>query len=547
MKIALGQMRVYAGAIKRNFLTMESMIGDVVSKADLIVFPELCLSGIAMGDMFLNEEVISMIDDYNQKVADLSTSIDIIFGSIHDGYNSALVARNGAITDVINKESLLDEGIHFESRYFKKGSGPKDITLSNGLIFNVGVSNDLVDHKAWSIRVSSCVFEHDTIDIMHPMTLEVRSVGIGNNGKTVFSMDGGSYISHVEKTYRLNDRFKEQLEVVDLEFFTHDVEVSEDKILTGLIESIRMFDEENLSYGPKWLVGVSGGLDSSLSVALLTMALGKDRVIGITMPGEYTRDITKTNAYHLSKSLGFELMEVPIDDTVLATHRSLSKIGYDDVSGLTHENIQARLRGHILMSVASLVNGVVSNNGNKIETAMGYATMYGDSIGALSLLADLNKMEVGKIAHRINEIYEAEIIPNNLIPTIYETYIDWEFAPSAELSQDQFDPMKWGYHDYLIPYIMEHGPYKVLLDYKDKSHTSWSPYLKSYGLLDASEFIKDLEWVVRTLKLATFKRVQSPPVLKVSKSSFGIDYMEYQGPNIYSDAYLTLKDEILEG
>lgn len=547
MKIAIGQMRIYAGDIRRNYETVETMVNEVLHKADLIVFPELCLSGIALGDMYLNKELLDSIEKYNKKVAALSASIDIVFGSVSDGYNCAIVAQKGVITATITKSNLLDEGIYFESRYFHKGSGPKTVTMSNGLVFNVGVNNDPVDQNFWNLRVSTSIFEHDVIDTMHPMTLEARGVGLCNNGKTVFSMDGGSYISHEERSYRLNDKYEEEVQVVDLDAFVHEVETSEDKILMGLIQTIRMFDEENLSYKPKWLVGVSGGLDSSLSVALLTMALGKERVIGITMPGEYTRDITKTNAYHLSKSLGFELMEIAIHDTVNATHNSLHEVGFENVSGLTHENIQARLRGHILMSVASLVNGVVSNNGNMIETAMGYATMYGDSIGALSLLADLSKLEVGMIAHRINEIYEMEIIPNNLIPTVHESYIAWEFAPSAELSKDQFDPMKWGYHDYLIPDILDRGPVSILEAYRDKTHTNWSPYLNYYGLLDPVAFIKDLEWVVRTLKLATFKRVQSPPVIKVSKRSFGFDYLEYQGPNIYSDAYIELKNELLEG
>ncbi|WP_331836486.1 hypothetical protein [Erysipelothrix piscisicarius] len=170
------------------------------------------------------------------------------------------------------------------------------------------------------------------------------------------------------------------------------------------------------------------------------------------------------------------------------------------------------------------------NNGNKIEVALGYATLCGDAIDALAILGDLTKMEVGMIGRTLNRIAGTEIVPQNLIPTEMEDRVDWEFAPSAELAQDQFDPMKWGYHDALVNALM-HGQLEAILkSYLDQSiyKSELGKYLTSYGLENGKMFIDDLKWVLKTMNTAVYKRVQMPPIVMVSDCAFGTPYRESQ-------------------
>lgn len=200
------------------------------------------------------------------------------------------------------------------------------------------------------------------------------------------------------------------------------------------------------------------------------------------------------------------------------------------------------------MSVSSLENAVVSNNGNKIEVALGYATLYGDAIGALAILGDLTKMEVGKVAQSLNEIAQAEIVPQNLIPLDEATHVSWEFAPSAELKDDQFDPMKWGYHDALIEFLQKDSLEDLLASYLDGTiyHTKLGSYLKAYQLDKPEAFIEDLKWVIRTMNVAVYKRIQMPPIVSVSNYAYGMTYRESQLPQTYTQKQRALIESILK-
>lgn len=549
MKIAIGQMRVLANQPQKNYETIKNIIELLDASVDAIIFPELCISGAHVGDKLLNIDYQNDILSYNEKIARLSESVDIIWGNLVREeilFNGGYYASKGVIHKVVTKKNLSNCSLENESRYFAEGLGYEIIEIK-GQKFNLAIGNDrlLVDAEQLILNPSSMVWSSSK-DIMFENCLVVNPVGIQNNGKNVVVLNGASYLKTQNSYYQNTENFIENITIIDLAT-SYESKTMEPSVLDALLAAIKMFDEECLAYGPKWLVGVSGGLDSSLSVALLSMALGSERVLGVTMPGTYTRDITKSNAYHLSQNFGFDLREIPIKDMVESTVSSLNKVGYDTVEGLSYENIQARLRGHTLMSVASLENGVVVNNGNKIETALGYATLYGDAIGALSLLGDLTKIEVGEIAQEINRRYEREMIPNNLIPKVTDKNIEWEFAPSAELSEDQFDPMKWGYHDLLIPYIMHHSVEAVMRMYLDGSiyDEPIGTYLKFYHLDDSIAFIDDLEWVINTMHTATYKRIQLPPLIKLSKLSFGSDYQESQLPNTKTTEYKILKERIL--
>ncbi len=541
MKIALGQIRVKSNNPKHNFDKMKNFIEDAKAQdVELIIFPELSIPGTYVGSRSLTQAYIDEVLDFNKQITALSNDIHIIFGSYdyEDGlYNASYHAYNREIVSVGYKSNLNLS--RFEHHFFKSKKQDFDIEIEND---TYTVSLD--EYKGNTIFLTSNTYAHDRKQEFYKNSILVSGVGIYNTKDEVFGLWGNSGFDYEGFLAQANNVFEEELLIQDTHHIVEYLNVPTDDILPFILPIIEFFDEEHLSFKPTWLVGVSGGLDSSVSLGLLTLALGEERVHGITMPGDFTRDITLSNAYHLAKKLNVSFEEIPIRHMVEGTIKSLNEVGYEKVEGLSYENIQARLRGHTLMSVASLRNGVVCNNGNKIETALGYATLYGDAIGALSILGDLTKMEVGKLALEINEVFEEEVIPHNLIPIVTEDTITWDFAPSAELSEGQFDPFKWGYHDNLIVYLLSHSIEDVLEMYLDKSifATSFGKYIKQYKLDDPRLFIDDLEWIIRTLNGAAFKRIQTPPIIRVSKVGFG---QENQSVVYQTEKYHTLKNKIL--
>ena len=274
--------------------------------------------------------------------------------------------------------------------------------------------------------------------------------------------------------------------------------------------------------------------------------------MGYNLATRYNSDVTKANAYNLAQALGIRLVNGSIEEVVDATQRVLSLYGYepDQVSGLAQENVQARLRGHMLSTFAQIEGGVIMNNGNKVEIMMGYATLYGDSIGAISPIGDLTKVQLFDLARAINRRFGFEAVPENLMPEETENGFTWETMPSAELKDDQRDPMKWFYHDWLVHQLVDYPGYgteRVMRAYlKNKlADTEAGKWIRYYGLEDPQAFIEDLEWVLRQMRISVFKRIQMPPNITLSRGSFGFDFRENQAIYEQTDSYRALKQQIL--
>jgi NAD+ synthase (glutamine-hydrolysing) len=378
----------------------------------------------------------------------------------------------------------------------------------------------------------------------------VNAAGIQNNGKNVLLFDGDSTIfdrqGHVQ--VEANDAFQPELKIVQWGQ-TERAKPTPDKLLQGLLTGIREFDAQVLGQRFDWIIGLSGGLDSSLSAVLLTQALGAQRVIGTNMASRYNSFQTKSIAKTLATKLGIRYQEGSIETLTEATLSTVEAFGVPAVAdGLPYENIQARLRGHLLSSFASYQNAVVANNGNKVELALGYATLYGDTIGALSILGDLTKVQLFELAQTINVKY-GELIDPSLIGHLDHGKYVFGLAPSAELKANQIDPMKWGYHDYLVRLFTEypsHHPLDWVKKYKDGSwrNTPVAPIMVAYGLDDPQAFVADFRWFIRNWQLAIFKRIQFPPILTVSRGAFGFDYRESQLPPIETPQLKALLDEL---
>ena len=608
LKIALGQMRVIPGQPSINFSTLKQMVLDAKKQSvDLIIFPELCLTGYLIGDQFLDNEWVDFAVSFNDQIKALSQDIIIVWGNVwtlganpaitnNDSrlakLNAALIAyngqyltrKNGIFPGVYPKRLFPNYRIFDDQRYFLPG---REFEEKLNLKVKSFLDPLLVNYKGETIRFGLEVCEDmwDTaygfspseeylergVDLLinisaSPWTLDkeksrkeqiekhakvpfifVNKVGADNNGKNVVLFEGGSMVYNAEGklSIQANELADQELLIANL----NDQRLQPNhpqKLYVMLKKAIGFFDEQLFAKKVPWIVGLSGGIDSAVSTALLTEVIGKDRVYAYSLPTRYNRDITKQNARSIANALGIHFEEIPIQSIVDAFQTV-----QPNADSLTIENIQARVRGSVLMNLAAQKGGVVLNNGNKIEIALGYTTLYGDTIGALAPLGDLTKLQISTLATWINEQAEKEIVPFNLIPTIVNHVPQFKLLPSAELKNDQIDPMKWGYHDWLIHELLSFpslAPERILTMYAEgKLPTAIQPLIAYYGLNQPQAFIDDLEWILKLWNRAYFKRVQMPPNIMISKGAFGYDYREAQMPYEKTKKYLALIDKIRHG
>ena len=612
MKIVLGQMNVLAGQMSLNVNKMLDMIGKAKKeKADLIVFPELCVTGYLLADKWMDQNFVETALSYNEVLKKASEGIGIIWGNVstfkdilgrdgrHVRCNTAYFAYNN---NWVKKENDLFDGryikclnpdyrIFDDSRYFlsalelSKRMKLDDVDFTSPFLFEkddhtyrIGLeicedlwsqdyqfdptSQYLNQNVDFIVNISSSPWtrnkekgrekqilryaQHDFVPFVY-----VNAVGMQNNSKTVCVFDGDSsiYNEKGERIASCNDSFLEECKIIELNE-TSLADKCKNKLTKALITAIREFDQQVFQSRFKWIIGLSGGLDSSVNAALLTLSLGKERVIGLNMATRYNSSATIDNAHKLAHALGIECRDGIIQKLVEEQIECLKQYTQKEISEFAIENIQARIRGSILSAISQIENGVVINNGNKIEGALGYATLYGDTIGCLAPLQDVTKVELFEIARSINESLDKEVIPYNLLPEIENDHIKWETPPSAELKNNQLDPMKWFYHDQIIQILTEYPGYgieKLMQQYLDKSiyETELGKWILYYGLDDPQKFIEDLEWVLQKFQLGVFKRLQTPPIVMVSRGCFGSDFRENQVSYEKSNTYLVLKEAIL--
>ena len=386
-------------------------------------------------------------------------------------------------------------------------------------------------------------------------SLAVGYVGMRNAGHAVRCYDGGSaaHDSFGNLQFRLRSDFEEDFSLVTLADEGTIAPQCDKKLLCALVATIRRFDTQVLGGSSPWIIGLSGGLDSSIVATLLVRALGADRVLGYNMPTRHNTSATKDNAARLAEALGISFATAPIQDIVNATADVLEKAGYapGKLAGLALENAQARARGNMLATFASIEGGVIANNANFVEAALGYCTLYGDSVGAFAPIADLTKVELFDLARDLNDLIGTTVIPENLLPTETEDGYIWETMPSAELADGQRDPMKWFYHDWLVRKLKaepETGAADVLSAYSEDGLAScgMAKWVRFYGLNDPQAFISDLEWVLRSMHRATFKRIQAAPALLVTSIDTPWGDAEVQRAWEPDEQYEELKRQILQ-
>ncbi|MGV8087138.1 MAG: NAD(+) synthase [Candidatus Woesearchaeota archaeon] len=376
----------------------------------------------------------------------------------------------------------------------------------------------------------------------------VNCIGVQNNGKNFITFDGGStiYNSDAKPVKIAENSYEQDLIIVENETIdsmpvlerVSKSKIAEkyDAIVTGIKGIKEMFGFNN---NPKFVIGLSGGIDSAVVAALLCQAVGNNNVIGINMPTIYNSDKTKNAALKIASELGIVYKEMPIQKVVDSVIDTIESVDIDGtgkkLSDLNLENIQAKIRGtDMLSNIASKYGAIFTNNGNKLEVALGYATLYGDVGGAIAPIADLTKEEVFDIARYINnDIYSKEIIPETLLPDKLFRFRKDQIQPSAELKNNQVDPMKFGYHDKILEKALDYHKVninKVMMWYLDgeleKNLGITKELIERWNIDDPYEFVKDIEWFYHSIQKNVFKRIQSPPIIITSKTAFGYDLRE---------------------
>ena len=388
----------------------------------------------------------------------------------------------------------------------------------------------------------------------------VNQVGALNNGKNILVFDGDStaYASDASLLARA-PAWRETLLVAGGDSGAGSGKVAPVQpemaaICDGVVTGLRHLDHVR-GAANRFLVGVSGGVDSSVALCLLVRAFGAQRVFAVNMPTRFNSQRTRDNARALCAALDVDYLVCPIDDLHAAFGQRIRSAGFAGVrgeyTGLVDENVQARIRGAGLLAGIAAKHGLLfSNNGNKTEIALGYTTLYGDMSGAVAPLGDLYKTQVFELARYLNEsVFGSPVIPENLY--------DGSTVPSAELSADQDvtkgqgDPIKYGYHDALLRQLIEYRRHPadllgwfaegVLLE-----RIGWRDAERFFGYFaDTAAWVEDLEWLAAQVRTSTFKRIQAPPIIVLSKRAFGFDLRESQLPAYPLRSYSALRRKVL--
>ena len=530
MRIGLGQFNSVVGDIAGNAEKMREIYQQgLEKKVQLLVFPELALCGYPPEDLLLKRNFLEDNKKAIQNLAKTCGKIPIIAGFAEAKgrfrYNSAAVLRNGSITDIYRKTLLPNYGVFDEKRYFRPGNKPlvlqlNDLKFAFTICRDVWVINWLTDfYKDTSfdclINISASPYYLGKI-IVRERVLD-RAVRRFNcaafycnlvGGQDELIYDGRSFAVDSSGTVSARAKaYEEDLLVFDVVRDKDKVDVNFegsqnpqhldtiDDLYHALTLGTRDYTRKNGFQ--KVLLGLSGGIDSSVVAAIAAAALGKENVTGITMPTRFNSPDTIGDAEKVARNLGIEFLKIPIEPVLEGFGESLETVEGWDKAGVAYENLQARIRGTILMSLSNQFGSLVLTSGNKSETAVGYATLYGDTAGGFAVIKDVPKTMVYKLAEYINKISNKDVIPPSVIKR----------PPTAELRENQKDTDSLPSYDLLD---------KILKGYVE---TDMSPEELIKQGLDADTVYLVTDMVDRN----EYKRRQSPPGIKITTKAFGKD------------------------
>ena len=537
LRIALAQFNPCVGDIDHNITQMLSALHQAEKhNTDLLVYPEMSVSGYPPEDLLQNKKFLADIQAAVQKFAAECTQITAVIGfpeTIENGqtFNSLALLQDGTIKSIYRKNNLPNYGIFDEKRYFQPGTNPltisaNDITIAFTIcedIWNLNslaaLLKDQLHPQNIIVNISASPFHtgkiNERIETLKNCARHFKcSLAYCNivggqdelvfDGQSMFADPTGNIVSQAkafEEDLLIADFSRDDKDQIIINTVTHhtapadkNLDVVAD-IYHALVLGTRDYVRKNGF--EKVLIGLSGGIDSSLVAAISVDALGAENVVGVSMPSKFNSEETKSDAQTLAQNLDINFHTIPISETLEQFDKTLSTVKGWSNESIAYENLQARIRGTILMSLSNQFSYLVLTTGNKSETAVGYCTLYGDTAGGFAVIKDVPKTTVCKLAEYINKIKQKEIIP----PTIISR------PPSAELRQNQADTDSLPEYDMLD---------KIPKDYIEDN--------MSLGEIVDTGLPEDL--VRKTIAMVDrneYKRRQSPPGVKITPRAFGKD------------------------
>ncbi|OHB52810.1 MAG: hypothetical protein A2Y10_15000 [Planctomycetes bacterium GWF2_41_51] len=526
LKTALAQINSTVGDFTGNIENIRQMyVRAKDAGVELLIFPEMSICGYPPEDLLLKKHFLIENKKAVEQIAKDCPDLTIMLGfaEFADGlcYNSLAVLQSGKILKVYHKCQLPNYGVFDEKRYFAAGTEPLVVDIK-GIAVVCTICEDIwelqwlqnflasVSAKNLIVNISASPFHAGKIHHKLNMIQDCAKLLncsmaycniVGGQDELVF--DGRSiFVNSQGEFVAIAKAFEEDLLIADIEsngMINSQSSVTKtdyvEEIYHALVLGTRDYVTKNGF--KKVILGLSGGIDSSLTACIAVDALGKENVIGVTMPTRFNLSETITDAQLTAENLAIEFRNIPIESVLQSFSGLLANIeGWSD-NGLAYENLQARIRGIILMSISNQFGYLVLTTGNKSETAVGYSTLYGDTAGGFAVIKDVPKTIVYELSNYMNKIRGREVIPLSVIRRI----------PTAELRLNQKDSDSLPEYDILDA---------ILKAYIEEE--------KSLSEIIALGF--DPEIALRVISMVDrneYKRRQCPPGVKITPKAFGRD------------------------
>ena len=535
LRVAIAQINATVGDLDGNVRRLIAAAKTARAEgADLLLTPELAISGYPPEDLLLRQDFYRACGAALEHLARASVGIDIVVGHpLIDGerrYNAATLLRDGAVTNIgYRKARLPNYEVFDEARYFVAGDTACVFELK-GRRLGVNICADVWDpgaaeaaHAAGAeillVLNASPYHVGKEAERLEVLRERIAATGmpivyanlVGGQDELVF--DGASMVLDASGNLRAQlRRFEEATEVFSIDgdvvsgplyapFDSPEAEIYQ-ALVTGVCDYL---GKNNF---PGAIIGLSGGIDSALTLCVAVEALGASRVRAVMMPSPYTADISIDDSQALVKRLGVAYDEIPIGAAMKTYDEMLAPFFAGLAADTTEENVQARVRGNLLMALSNKTGSLVLTTGNKSEMAVGYCTLYGDMAGGFAVIKDIPKTMVYRLSRWINR--NGEVIPDRIITR----------PPSAELRPGQTD------QDSLPPYDVLDA---IVEAYMERDESPRQIIAAGYGEADVRR-------VVRLLKISEYKRRQAPLGVRISQRGFGKDW-RYPITNRYADEW----------
>jgi len=575
MRIALAQLNPISGDIDGNTAKILDAIARAAAQgADLVVTPEMAIPGYCIGDLVEDAGFLEANARAVQRVAAAARGITAVVGFIdydlgakNDSgtilkHNAAAVVRDGQVLQRAHKSLLPNYRYFDDKRFFAPAARrePVDVALSVGsrgtVRLGVSICEDMWD-AYYAIKplpelaakgadvllnINASPFypgkrhERDTLIRQHVARLQkpfvyVNTAGAADNGKNIIPFDGESLVYDASgRLLAVGQQFAEQLLVVDLPV-NRASSSSPPVTLPTLDREREMYDALVMALGDYMrktgfthaVIAVSGGIDSALALAIAVDALGPDRVTAFNLPSQFNTEATRSIAERLARALGVRYGIIPIQGIGDTIQRVFEEHAHPIARGFTRENLQARVRGLLMMAESNDTGALLISCGNETEIALGYATLYGDMCGGISLIGDLSKVDVYRLARYVNVRHRIEKIPEEA----------FQITPSAELAADQFDPFDYPVMAPVVSAIVERRLSRAqLLAHFEARTLDPDKFLPDasgrtvYDKYTSATFAGVVDDAIGRIRRSVYKRLQGPPIVVLSERAFGFDLRE---------------------